>query len=315
MKSNEEKISDANERPLPRWTGPNFLDEFDEAPCTGGVYEIGFRLPGRHSYQKDAPPWISGYNYPSGFMPMYVGKHKISIRERLRHHCEESYHKNNDIKSKVNKCISTYYNMEKFIRELGVCEVEKALTKLNGGVLRDYTYLFSELYFTYIPLQEPDKFEALRLGLFRYPWNEVDQPKNRELLLSEGSLDLKVLYEAKTAEEDMLQCKGCRDIVSGKKMMLDPSDVHDDFNLLIADLSKVQRDENSRRVKANAERKEFKERLFQDPIDDRKKKSSVNIGGGEKVSASVFSRKLEDKLKREKIYREMAERRNKIKTK
>ncbi|WP_444929857.1 hypothetical protein ACJJIF_19060 [Microbulbifer sp. SSSA002] len=314
MKSNEEKISDANGRPVPRWTKVHSLLDFHEAPNTGGVYEIGFRLPERYAEQNTGLPLISGYGYPMhSFIPMYVGKHENSMRQRLREHLESSYSNKKKVRERVNRCIATYYNMLKFVRTAGCTYIWKALAGVNGGVLRDYTYLFSELYFTCIPLQEPDKFEGLRLGLYEYPWNDYDQPKNRERMLTEGSLDLRILSEAQIPEDGMTHCYNCVDRIYSAKVMVDPFEMSDDFNTLIADISKVRREENARRVKENAERYskgDFNtEKILPSIVDTEDRTDNVRIGGGKKVSRNVVIRMLAGKFRREKVYKGIDERR------
>ncbi|AWF82508.1 hypothetical protein BTJ40_17760 [Microbulbifer sp. A4B17] len=174
----------------PSWEPLRPLSHYLDAPDTAGVYEIGFRKDKYMALQNTAFG-LHAVGYPTGFYPMYVGKHRRSLRKRLGEHFigTNSVGKNRR-GSKASKSIKNYYNS--YLPELEA---------MQSKIPMELRFPLDGLFFTCIPLREPDKFESMvRLSHFNYPWNRRDEGHARDQANDTESLDFGYTYRPKAVQ-------------------------------------------------------------------------------------------------------------------
>ncbi|MCO1335233.1 hypothetical protein MO867_12910 [Microbulbifer sp. OS29] len=174
----------------PSWGPMCPLAHYLKAPATAGVYEIGFRKDGYMAPQS-AAFGLHAVSYPTGFYPMYVGKHQRSLRKRLGEHFIGINSEGRTRRgSKASKSIKNYYQ-----------SILPNLLAMSDKIPRELLFPLDGLFFTCMPLQEPGKFESLvRLSHFDYPWNRRDEGQARTQASNTESLDFGYIYREKAVQ-------------------------------------------------------------------------------------------------------------------
>lgn len=173
---------------MPNWQAIKPLNEYLDAPSVGGVYEIGFRKLGYVAPQA-AAYGLHAAGYPHDFLPMYVGKHRTSIRQRLGQHFIGM-----NTRGRYRTGRSASASIKQYYLELLPELLEK-----KAQIPEDMRYPLDGLYFTCITVSDPDSFESfVRLDNFHYPWNRKDETAASEEAEGMQSADFEYMYKKKS---------------------------------------------------------------------------------------------------------------------